>query len=351
MTPPLVSIVVINFNYGRYLEKAVASALAQSYAPLEVVVVDDGSTDNSLNILKKFAGRISLVNKSRGGHVSAFNAGFAASRGDVLVFLDADDILFPNCIARVMTLWRSGLSKVQFRLNTIDANGVDQQLPFPFYSRTLNHDEIKRRLLRFGYYPWPVSSGNAFARRFVAKLAPIPQERIFKSPDGYLNKMAPLFGEVAVLDEILGAYRVHGGNVWAQSGESINREAFPRTVRFDAVLHSEFVTVAARLGHAVDGYGNQPVPPWVENRLLSLRLCPDLHPIEGDTVAGVLRLGLRSAAVAPGVTAFGRLSWALWFIALAALPKLALPYFLKRGRAQSHRSSLARTLVRWSIRS
>jgi glycosyltransferase involved in cell wall biosynthesis len=348
MPATLVSIIVINFNYGRFLENAVASALSQTYEPIEVVVVDDGSTDDSLDLLKKFAGRIKLVAKAQGGHVSAVNAGFAAAQGDVLVFLDADDVLYADCIAKVMATWRRGLSKVQFRLDTIDADGVDQQLPFPYFSKALTHSEIKRRLLRFGYYPWPVSSGNAFSREFISEVTPIPQQRIFKSPDGYFNKMAPLFGEVAVLDEILGAYRVHGKNVWAQSGEGINRDTFQRTVRFDAVLHSEFVTVAARQGYAVGGYASQPVPQWVENRLLSLRLSPDHHPIEGDGRLRVMWLGLRGAAVAPDFSVFGRLSWATWFLALALLPERIVLYFLRRGRSQSRRSQMARALVRWS---
>jgi glycosyltransferase involved in cell wall biosynthesis len=348
MTAPLVSIVVINFNYGRFLERAVTSALSQNYRPLEVVVVDDGSTDDSLEILKKFEGRITLVAKSQGGHVSAFNAGFTAAGGEVLFFLDADDLLHPDCVTKVMAVWRPSLSKVQFRLDTIDANEVNQQLPFPFYAKTLDNPEIKRRSLRFGYYPWPVSSGNAFARTFVARVAPIPQERIFKSPDGFLNKMAPLYGEVAVLDAVLGAYRVHGRNIWAQSGAGINRDTFPRTVRFDAILHHEFVTVASELGYAVRGYGSQMVPQWIENRMLSLRLCPARHPIEGDTRSRVLQLGLRSAVVAPDFSVVGRLSWAAWFIALAVLPEQALLHFLQGGRAQSGRSNLARALVRWS---
>lgn len=346
----LVSIVIINFNYGRFLREAVASALAQSYARCEVIVVDDGSTDESLQVLEPFHGRITLVSKAQGGHVSALNAGFAASRGEVLFFVDADDTLRPECAARVMSAWRPGLCKMQFRLDTIDAKGIDQHMPFPYYPRNLTGGEIKRRALRFGYYPWPVSTGNAFARTFVAKLAPIPPERIFKSPDGFLNKMAPLYGDVAVLDEVLGAYRVHGGNLWAQSGKSINRATYARTVRFDAVLHAEFAAAASRFGFKVAEYGRQPVPQWIENRLLSLRLCPEQHPIPGDTIPGVLWLGLRSALAAPGITVLGRLSWMLWFIALAALPETMLLQVLRRSRAQSHRSPLARMLVKWSNR-
>ena len=350
VSPSLVSIIIINFNYGRFLESAVRSALNQTYAPLEVVVVDDGSTDNSLCVLKKFEGLITVISKQRGGHVSAFNAGFAACQGEVVVFLDADDVLRPNCIARVMAHWRRGLSKLQYRLDTIDAEGADQRMFFPDYPATLTSEEIKRRLLRFGWYPWPVSSGNAFARDFVAKVTPICEQRIFKSPDGFLNKMAPLFGAVGVLDEVLADYRVHGCNVWAQSGKVTNREAFSRTVRFDAILHAEFVATAARFGFNVDDYNHQPVPQWVERRQLSLRLCPERHPIADDTMLAVLSRGLHSAAVAPGLSVFGRLSWALWFILIAVLPERPLLYFLQRGRAQSHRTSWARSLVLMSKR-
>jgi glycosyltransferase involved in cell wall biosynthesis len=350
MPRPLVSIIVINFNYAPFLKEAVASALEQAYTPVQVVVVDDGSTDESLTVLDGVSDLVELVSKSQGGHVSAFNAGFAASRGDVVIFLDADDKLYPNCVATVMAVWRAGLSKVQFRLDTIDAEGVDQHMVFPHYPENLNHAEIHRRLLRYGYYPWPVSSGNAFSRAFITQVTPIPLPRIFKSPDGYVNKMAPLFGQVEILNSVLGAYRVHGRNAWAQSDQRINLDTYSRTVRFDEILHDEFVSAAARFGHVVAGYKVQPVPQWVETRLLSLRLAPSKHPIAGDTVPKLLGLGLRSATVAPGITALGHLTWGAWFVALAVLPVSAVQYLLRRARAQSKRSLVARLLVLFSNR-
>ena len=78
---PLVTIVVNNYNYARFLAEAIDSALAQTYAALEVVVVDDGSTDESREIIAQYGGRVIPVLKDNGGQASAFNAGFAAARG------------------------------------------------------------------------------------------------------------------------------------------------------------------------------------------------------------------------------------------------------------------------------
>src|SRR4051812_12972155 len=96
---PLVSIIVNNFNYARYLREAIDSALDQRYEPTEIIVVDDGSTDRSREIIASYGSSIIPVYKPNGGQASALNAGFAASRGDIIVFLDADDILFPEAAA------------------------------------------------------------------------------------------------------------------------------------------------------------------------------------------------------------------------------------------------------------
>ena len=98
-TLPLASVIVNNYNYGRFLPDAIDSALAQTYVPLEVIVVDDGSTDASRDIMSGYLPRIRPVLKPNGGQASALNAGFAASRGDVVLFLDADDILFQSAVA------------------------------------------------------------------------------------------------------------------------------------------------------------------------------------------------------------------------------------------------------------
>ena len=78
---PLVSIIVNNYNYERFVAQAIESALQQTYSPVEVIVVDDGSVDHSREIIQGYGGRIQPVLKENGGQASALNAGFAASRG------------------------------------------------------------------------------------------------------------------------------------------------------------------------------------------------------------------------------------------------------------------------------
>src|SRR2546427_6650222 len=95
---PLASIIVNNYNYGRFLREAVDSALNQTYRNTEVIVVDDGSTDDSREIIADYRNLILPVMKQNGGQTSALNEGFSRSRGEVVIFLDSDDTLFPRAL-------------------------------------------------------------------------------------------------------------------------------------------------------------------------------------------------------------------------------------------------------------
>src|SRR5215813_915060 len=107
MADPLISILINNYNYAQFLREAIDSALAQSYPHIEIVVVDDGSTDGSREVISSYGSALTVVFKENGGQASAFNAGVTASRGDILCFLDSDDYFHPNKIARIAEVYRS----------------------------------------------------------------------------------------------------------------------------------------------------------------------------------------------------------------------------------------------------
>lgn len=89
---PLVSILINNHNYERFIGESIDSALNQDYPHTEVVVVDDGSTDNSRQIIASYNNRIVPVFKENGGQASPFNVGFAASKGETICLLNSDDV-------------------------------------------------------------------------------------------------------------------------------------------------------------------------------------------------------------------------------------------------------------------
>jgi glycosyltransferase involved in cell wall biosynthesis len=105
-----VSVVIPCYNAERWIGKAIESCLAQSHAPDEVIVVDDGSTDDSSVIIARYASRVHHVRQDNAGAPRARNAGFALSRGEFIQFLDADDFLLPGKLehqAAVLTKTRA----------------------------------------------------------------------------------------------------------------------------------------------------------------------------------------------------------------------------------------------------
>ena len=336
MDLPLVSIVVINHNYEAFLATAIDSALAQSHGNIEVIVVDDGSADGSCAIIAGYGERIRAVMKANGGHSSAVNAGFAAASGEYVLFLDADDLLHRNCIAQALAAIRPGDAKLQFRLTTIDAEGRDQNMPFPWFPPNFSPEEVDRQSRASGWHPWTVSTGNLYARWFLEQLLPLDVARIYRSPDGYLNKLAPLFGPVRSLSEVLGAYRVHGRNAWASSAQSWTAEVVVNWLRFHAVLEAAFVECAAARGV---GLAQPLIQPFqtLEYRMLAHRFATDERELASGRFA-VLGEGWCWLVVLHPDGWLGSLGRWLWLIFLGFGPARLVRREVCRARTQVGRS-------------
>ena len=209
---PLVSIVINNYNYGRFLAQAIRSALGQTYSHTEVIVVDDGSTDDSLQVIGRFGDRIKPVVKHNEGQASTFNTGFERSQGDVVVFLDADDLLLPSAVGRAVELLRDrNVVKVHWQLWDIDEQGgkTGQLHKGPLIEGDLREEFIRRGPISLGQSP---ASGNAWARWFLDEVMPLPEHDDKHGADGFLKKLCPIFGEIRRIAEPQGCYRIHGDN-------------------------------------------------------------------------------------------------------------------------------------------
>jgi hypothetical protein len=213
-----VSIIVNNYNYAPYLAAAINSALAQSYQPLEVIVVDDGSTDGSREILESFADRVTLVLRENGGQAAAFNSGFAKSSGQLVAFLDSDDVLMPDAIQRAAAHWDDKFSKLQFPLEILDIKGNPTGLRMP--RQPVSSGNLTEAVLKSGRYVSSPTSGNLFSRRFLEQVFPIPEAEWAKTADGYLNNCAPFFGPIGAIQEPLAYYRVHGQSMSSVIGSN-----------------------------------------------------------------------------------------------------------------------------------
>ena len=324
---PLVSILVNNYNYEDLVGEAIDSTLAQTYPNTEVIVVDDGSTDDSRAVISAYKERVVAVCKENGGQASAFNAGFAASSGEIVLFLDADDYLFPEAVERIVKVWKAGTASVQYRLRKVDASGGHLGY-LPEYGRRMDRGEVWRTLLDKGYSTAPVTSGLSFGREVLGRLLPMPEEGWHISADGYLITLAPFHGRVEAIEEPLGAYRLHGSNLWAHQNNATNDEAllalkFRKAVQHDLDKHELLVRQAREIGHSVPSnlslrnYGN------LQFRMALTHLDPDNLPVPADRPPKLAYWGLRAVWRYSGLPLTRRLKLGAWFLWTGLLPKWA----------------------------
>ena len=316
----LVSLIVNNYNYARYVAEAIDSALAQTWPALEVIVVDDGSTDDSRAVIAAYGDRIRTVFKANGGQGSAFNAGFAVSRGEIVMFLDADDTLYPDAVETVVAHWQPSFAKLMFRLDLVDGSGrfLDR---FPADSVALDTDQALPTLLRTGRYSTTATSGLAFGRAFLAAVLPMPEDDFRICADGYLITVAPIHGGIGAIERPLARYRKHGSNQWSPGATAVPLQNFHRSIAFDQAKYRQLERHAARAG--------LPVPRDLGNRdhyhlmarIASRRLDPARHPIADDSL---LRLGWHGARAVwrdSGERTLRRVLVAAWFVWVALLPR------------------------------
>jgi glycosyltransferase involved in cell wall biosynthesis len=269
------SCLVNNYNYARFLGEAVDSALAQTTPFDEIIVVDDGSTDGSVDLLRRRYGdhpRVRIISKRNGGQLSSFNEGFLASSGDVLFFLDSDDVYQPDYVATVLPIF-SQQPQYDFifcapRLFGSE-DGTDIRYPADTdfgYTMALTYFEM--------HWIGSPTSCIAARRSLLERFLPLPNLEDWRTrADDCLVFGAGLAGgRKFFLRQCLVRYRVHSENAFYGRGLAAVYD-FPRVMKLQrlrgALCESLGLTADAIAREIAREYRTIPAPSWKQLRQYS----------------------------------------------------------------------------------
>jgi glycosyltransferase involved in cell wall biosynthesis len=317
---PRISVIITNYNYEAFLPAAIESVLGQTYPNVECIVVDDGSTDGSINAARRYPSA-TLISKHNGGQVSAVIEGVSRASGELIIFLDSDDTLYPFACSTVAAEYEPDVELYQYGLAVVNEAGV-RIGSYPD-AALLTGGQVEA-VLSHGAFPCSPTSGNAFSARHVNRMVKRigSQQRYFI--DGYLIYSAPFFGRLKQIYAELGSYLVHGKNVSLSAG--VNRVSAEKSLR-NALWQREGIINALIL---LDRPAKRPVDyltAWQYRYLLILRRCYGVRDIAPETTdASIAVRAIRSFAAAPNST----LKQKLQNMALIAVLMLDVTYLGKK---------------------
>ena len=344
-----IDIVISNYNYGAFLTQALESACRQTHPNLNVIVVDDGSTDDSRDRLRPYAGQVEIVLKENGGQASALNAGMEHCRGDVVMFLDADDLLRPDAAGRVADAFAADprLAKVQFRMAVIDAAGRPTGVMKPTAHLPPPTGDLRRAELAFPFdLPWLPTSGNAFRCDALRRIFPIPeQEYPHCGADWYLVHLTALLGTAASIDEVCAEYRVHGRNAYEPQEPRLDLGHVRDTIVFADATSRSLTRLADELG--LERPDRILSLSDLGHRLISLKLEPELHPVPRDRVGRLIADAIRAVGRRFDRSRPMKVLLLAWFLTAAASPRplvrrLGKLFLFPEGRRASFNQILGR---------
>lgn len=205
MNAPLTSVVVTNYNYGRFLSQALDSVLAQSYPHIEVVVVDDGSNDNSLDVLRTYGSRVRVIPQQNRGVSEARNRGIRESRGELVAFLDADDAWLPDKLSKQVALLESGdFGMVYCGLRCVDEDGNLLGVTTDGLS-----GRVLRELALLETPGIPASGSSALIPKHCFEVVGLFEPALSTSADWDLWRRIACRFSIGMLREPLVSYRLH----------------------------------------------------------------------------------------------------------------------------------------------
>jgi glycosyltransferase involved in cell wall biosynthesis len=224
---PFVSAIINTYNYGHFIERAIDSVLAQTLSKddMEVIIVDDGSTDDTPERIKKYEDRIIYIRKENGGQASAFNSGIAHARGEIIALLDSDDYWAPDKLKIAADHFRNNgnLDIFYHNLQIVDISGI----PVRPYATDIPAASVPEKIdtasfLKGFIKPFPPTSGMTLRKSCLDIIMPVP-EHYDICADTYIHYLAYLNArEILFVPDMHGYYRMHGNNNFL-NGDEVNK--------------------------------------------------------------------------------------------------------------------------------
>lgn len=322
--PVTLSVIINNYNYEQFVSKAIESLLEQKPDGLEIIVVDDCSTDRSRDVILDYQcrspGRIKTVFQTvNSGQGAGFNAGFAASQGDLVMFLDADDFMLSDAADIIRSRKEVGVTVYHYRmLFTDETNALREECYPPLHERLADGD-VSTMLRQTGRYKGTITSGLVFDRDILERIMPMDPEAFRYGGDGYLCAVAPLYGPVRSFETAICAYRLH------QRQHTSRREEKARLARW-RILHDKerykaLTAHAEMLGLSVAPDLGARDDQHLFERVVSVLFEPEAHTIPGETLPDAVR-AVRKFTWRTQAGIRRILTWTWWTVLLHAPQKV-----------------------------
>lgn len=217
MNAPAISVLIDTYNHERFIEQAITSVLGQNFpaSGREIIVVDDGSTDRTRELIRNFEPRVRLITKQNGGQSSAFNAGVPECRGEIVAFLDGDDYWQPGKLSAVFAEFRAHpeIGAVGHGITEVDAAGEKLATYMPDQLFEVRLHTVQQA---FEFLPLRMFLGTsrlAVRREILNRVLPLPAGLIVEADEFLIAHVVALAG-ARVLPQPLASYRLHAGNLY-----------------------------------------------------------------------------------------------------------------------------------------